>query len=182
MSGPYKVVCVLGEWQVVCGSFRAAASSPWQADNFAEELSRLGALAARSGSPEGWPEGADAEGAELVPTYELFHHSEDWERWGSRGWTPALKSSWGPAPSDALVVARRKPKPVTRDVRADEVRGEVTVFDGLTAAVVRPGAHHFDARGYVKSVDFHFVASAERLWRSFDADALVRVLVEDPNG
>jgi len=91
----------------------------------------LNSLAARSGSPEGWPEGADAEGAELVALASLDGPLSDWEVWsefgteyGGNQWVDKAGDYVDMLPTNLLVVARRKPKPVTRGAVITAGRGD----------------------------------------------------------
>lgn len=160
------------------GSLVGWASSFTAALAFVDELN----AAARSGSPERWPEGADAE---LVEVSTIFGDPGGWEVFdapffwfGAAGYLRGLK--WMPA--RALVVARRKPKPVTRDVRAEDVRGAVrlrTTEHGIVH--VRPSALLLGSDGAtVQSVNFNLVDG--QFFDNYPATELLSVLVEGPNG
>ena len=146
----------------------------------------LNSLAARSGSPEGWPEGADAEGAELVPACNLYDDINVWQRWSSLGGWEDLNYDVGKyVPGDVVVVARRKPKPVTRteDVRAEELRPGMKP-EGMKHA---DGSQVTLWKVLLTEVDGGLRVSA---WSktgvqtifAVDAEQPIPVLVEEPNG
>ena len=171
MSGVYFVegttVLLPGDRSIASGYNKAAA------DRFAAELNRL--HAARYGSPEGWPEGADAEGAELVPACNLYDDINVWQRWSSLGgWEDLNYDVWKYVPGDVVVVARRKPKPVTRDVLAWDLEpgmrvalAETNVIEADRVVRLRDGVDVHTPSGSVLSVD---------------RNQTFAVLVEEPNG
>ena len=182
MSGVYFVegttVLLPGDRSIASGYNKAAA------DRFAAELNRL--HAARYGSPEGWPEGADAEGAELVPACNLYDDINVWQRWSSLGgWEDLNYDVWKYVPGDVVVVARRKPKPVTRteDVRAEELRPGMKP-EGMKHA---DGSQVTLWKVLLTEVDGGLRVSA---WSktgvqtifAVDAEQPIPVLVEEPNG
>ncbi len=186
MSGPYQVRCVLGEWQVTCGSFRAAATTDMQALSFADELNTL---AARSGSPEGWP-----EGAELRTTAQILDEPGVWQVWnqpviGDGSWTSIDEMTpGGLGVLGNCFPARRKPKPVTRDVRVEDVRGVVWLgsdgSDDDGPATIRPHAIYMDDDGATVAA-VNFVRRVDGSWVDYltlIAGTTLAVLVEEPNG
>ena len=71
-------------------------------------------------------------------------------------------ATWGDLPRGCRVVARRKPKPVTRDVRADEISGEVTVRWAGSDVRIRPQvARYADDGSTVASVATATTTTAE---------------------
>ena len=143
------------------------------------ELNRLHSLAARSGSPEGWPEGA--EPATLGAVLEA---PDDWELRFGPNWIGAKHAvnTLKVFNKSFVLVARRKPKPVTRDVRADEISGEVTVRWAGSDVRIRPQvARYADDGSTVASVSFIRSDDPGSAWRTLAAD-FVLVLVEEPNG
>lgn len=147
----------------------------------------LNRLSSRPGSPEGWPEGADAEGAELVRADDM--NGDDMEAWVSNAWAPAgfYSKAWDELPRGALVVARRKPKPVTRDVRADKVRGVVRLGSDDPEEgplTLRPSVVYVGDDGATVT-DVSFVRRLNDGWVDYatlPASTVLAVLVEDPNG
>lgn len=150
-------------------------------DRLVDQINAAIAAAARSGSPEGWPEGADAEGAELVPACNLYDDINVWQRWSSLGgWEDLNYDVWKYVPGDVVVVARRKPKPATRLVTLWDLKpGMRIASESDRIEVVREVVR-------VETADTRLVTILDTTGASpFVRSAgswPVAVLVEDPNG
>ena len=183
MSGVYFVegttVLLPGDRSIASGYNKAAA------DRFAAELNRL--HAARYGSPEGWP-----EGAEKVTLGTLREAPDEWEattaeRNGEPVWFAAkdVVRDLAQFNNTFPMVARRKPKPVTRteDVRAEELRPGMKP-EGMKHA---DGSQVTLWKVLLTEVDGGLRVSA---WSktgvqtifAVDAEQPIPVLVEEPNG
>ena len=143
--------------------------------------------ASRSGSPEGWPEGADVMSGFDLACYMGEAPDAKWEVLKfvgpDRDWVEVTRSEVKEWPDDLCFAARRKPKPVTRDVLAWDLEPGMRLapiaaglVSGTVATVVRrlgaAGQRLVDAR---TSEDFDLV-------RVVSADQPIPVLVEEPNG
>jgi len=145
-------------------------------DRLVDQINAAIAAAARSGSPEGWPEGADAEGAELVPACNLYDDINVWQRWSSLGgWEDLNYDVWKYVPGDVVVVARRKPKPATRDVLAWDLEPGMKLADGRT---VQFTTRMLDSGKRLVEV----ACVGDRDHSVLIHDQTAAVLVEEPNG
>ena len=153
-----------------------------EAEETVDELNRLAAS-----SPEGWP-----EGAEVHVVGDFFDdEAADWEvahRTGGGSLTfrdMERGKGWRHIPMGTIVLARRKPKPVTRteDVRAEELRPGMKP-EGMKHA---DGSQVTLWKVLLTEVDGGLRVSA---WSktgvqtifAVDAEQPIPVLVEEPNG
>lgn len=135
-----------------------------------DELNRIAAS-----SPEGWP-----EGAELVTTAQILDEPGVWQVWnqpviGDGSWTSIDEMTpGGLGVLGNCFPARRKPKPVTRDVLAWDLEpgmrvalAETNVIEADRVVRLRDGVDVHTPSGSVLSVD---------------RNQTFAVLVEEPNG